>query len=315
MRLRNVLMSVVCWVALSHATTDASSEPAADPILAQVGETPIRAADYLRWLSAQPDEVIREHKQKVASREDWLKEEANFQLLALAAQREGYDRSPALHKRVDSQLVQSLVYEQIDRLISTEQVTDKEVDAFVKAQGKEFAPRSTVRASHILLASEATALKVRDEAKTLDMAGFADLAKTRSLDQETNQRGGDLRYFDREGRPLGNGPAVEESIAQAAFGLHELGAISAPVPVGERFSIVQLTGRREVDKAAQEKFRSEVREQLSLQKRRKALTELLTQLKGRYKPEVHAERIEDIVPPAAPMGGGHPGFPEGGRAR
>lgn len=90
-----------------------------------------------------------------------------------------------------------------------------------------------VRARHILVADEPTALQVKAQ---LDRgADFAQLASQYSLDVTTRQSGGDLGWFT-------HGQLLQRSVEDTAFAL-ALNAISGPVKSELGYHIIQTTDR------------------------------------------------------------------------
>ncbi|HSJ38788.1 MAG TPA: peptidylprolyl isomerase [Planococcus sp. (in: firmicutes)] len=125
------------------------------------------------------------------------------------------------------------------------EVTDEEIQAEYERQNTE------LNASHILVADEETAAKVKEE---LDGgADFAELAQEYSSDGSAAD-GGDLGWF-------GVGAMVPE-FEQAAFSL-EIDEISEPVQSQFGFHIIKLADKRQVEGAEplegqEDKFRSEL---------------------------------------------------------
>ena len=91
-----------------------------------------------------------------------------------------------------------------------------------------------VHVRHIIVESEEAALEIR--AMLQEGADFVTLARERSMDQATRDNGGDLGWFPRG--------LVAPELENAAFGLQP-GQISAVIPLGEGYHIIQLVEREE----------------------------------------------------------------------
>ncbi|WP_338787493.1 peptidylprolyl isomerase [Metabacillus sp. FJAT-53654] len=103
-------------------------------------------------------------------------------------------------------------------------VTDEDLKAYYDTlEGK-------VKASHILVADEATAKEVKDKLAAGEK--FEDLAKELSTDTGSAQNGGELGWF-------GKGQMVKE-FEDAAFKLKE-GEVSAPVKTDYGYHIIKVT--------------------------------------------------------------------------
>ena len=74
--------------------------------------------------------------------------------------------------------------------------------------------------------------------KGLDTADFRKLVAEYSIDTATKDRGGDLRYFDRNTKEL------PTPIVTAAFALTNLGDVSPPIKTSQGWNVLKLTGRR-----------------------------------------------------------------------
>jgi hypothetical protein len=143
---------------------------------------------------------------------------------------------------------------------------------------------------------------------------FRDLAREHSLDVETKLRGGDLRYFTRARQPdPATTPSADAEVVQelvdAAFALREVGDTSAPVQVGDKWSVVKLTGLRPAETRTVADAGPSIRMRLWRERRQKSLDDFVLSLRTRLNPEVHAERVDPIRLDPLPAGAGLAGFP------
>ncbi|PGT90434.1 MULTISPECIES: peptidylprolyl isomerase [Bacillaceae] len=124
------------------------------------------------------------------------------------------------------------------------EVTDEDIKAYYDTL------EGQIRASHILVADEATAKEVKEK---LDAGeSFEDLAKEYSTDPGSAQNGGDLGWF-------GEGAMVKE-FQDAAFKLKE-GEVSAPVKSDYGFHIIKVTETVKPLEEMKESLKEEVRNQ------------------------------------------------------
>lgn len=238
-----------------------------------------------------------------------------FELLARQAERDGYGDNPIVVRSVKQSVVQHLIKTEFDERITRESITDAEVQAYYDAHLDEFGRPEMVRASHVLLATREEADALLAEARQADARQFRELARRSSIDTETKLRGGDLRYFTRNGLPAGardDDTPVDPAIVAAAFELGEVGdTVAAPVAVGEHWSLVKLTGRRAAEQRTIEQASEGIRLRLWRETRQRSIDEFVDRLRREHPPELHVERMRPIrldtaAPGAAQLPAGHP---------
>ncbi|MEZ4250537.1 MAG: peptidylprolyl isomerase [Polyangiales bacterium] len=238
-----------------------------------------------------------------------------FELLAREAQSAGYGDRPVVTRSVKQAIVQNLIKTEFDERITRESVTAEEVQAYYDAHAEEFGRPEMVRASHVLLATREEAQALLEEARAADARQFRELARRHSIDTETKLRGGDLRYFTRNGLPAGareDDTPVDPAIVEATFSLGDVGSVvTEPIAVGEHWSLVKLTGRRAAEQRTVEQASEGIRLRLWREKRQHAIDEFVDGLRRDHPPEIHADRMRPIrldnpPPGAASLPNGHP---------
>jgi len=143
-----------------------------------------------------PDEKKLELGQKVI--EGLISQELVYEDAKKIGVLESAEYKSELNKVLDRVKVQlaSKVWEK--RQFDKVKVNEKEVKAYYKANPEEFSEKSKVRASHILVKTQAEAEAVTKELQGLKdgalNAKFAELAKTKSTGP-SGPKGGDLGYF------------------------------------------------------------------------------------------------------------------------
>lgn len=323
------LLSVVAFVAAAQTAEPApqeagESDPAAATearrarVYARVGDATVTVGDIEDAINKQSPFLRARYRDRAKLRElaDSL---VRFELMAAAAEREGYGDHPAVVRAVQQDIVQELIRVEIDARITRESISDEDVRAYYESHREEFSRPEMVRASHILLDSREAAEALLPQAREADARTFRQLVRQHSIDTETKLRGGDLRYFDREGRAAGareDDPPVDPALVEAAFALTEVGAVSPePVQVGEHWSIVKLTGRRPAEVRTLEQVADGIRLRLWRERRQQAVEELVRRLRQENPPEIHEERARairlDPLPAASslPRPGAHPNLP------
>jgi peptidyl-prolyl cis-trans isomerase C len=218
-----------------------------------------------------------------------------FELLAREAERRGLGDDPEVREATAQAAVQQMIRRDFDERITVESIPQSDVQAYYDAHPDEFSRPEVRRVSHIVLESERQARELLAQARAADARGFRALAQERSIDPDTRQRGGDLRYFDDQGvSPNSADPAVAAPIVRAAFALQSVGDVADPVEVDGRWSIVKLTGIRPAEHRSIEAAGQGIRLRLWRQARQDALERFVEELRGRIPTEVHYERMAGI---------------------
>jgi parvulin-like peptidyl-prolyl isomerase len=116
------------------------------------------------------------------------------------------------------------------------------------------------------------------------------------MDEASKLRGGDLRYFDQQGKARGETePSVPPQIVKAAFALKTVGDTAPqPVKLEHGFSIVKLTGQRPAISRKLPEVAETIRVRLWRERRQQAIEGFVTKLRETYKPETHPELTDAI---------------------
>ena len=174
--------------------------------------------------------------------------------------------------------------------------------AFTEHRG-EFSRPVMRRASHVVLPTKAEAQALIVELQGATRERFARVAAERSQDPATKNQGGELGYFDRDGKTeRGVDGLASSQLAAAAFKLRSVGDVTAqPIAVPSGFSVLMLTGEMPALQTARAEVDQRLREQLAKDQSAAKLEALVATLREQHRPVVQAGLVDLIVmPPAEP---------------
>ncbi|MDQ0976484.1 foldase protein PrsA [Neobacillus niacini] len=160
-------------------------------------------------------------------------------------------------------------------------ITDEELQTYFDENKDSFGEAEQVKASHILVADEATANEIKQ--KLADGADFAELAKEYSTDEGTKENGGELGFFAK-------GTMVTE-IDDVAFTL-PVNEISDPVKTDYGYHIIKVEEKKEAKEANFDDSKKEIKETLIQQKME---TEYSTWLEEKKKDYDIENSLESVV--------------------
>lgn len=316
-------------IAAQEAPVEADDAPAAADearrarVYARVGEAVITVGDIEDAINRQSPMLRAQYDDPAALRRfaDGL---VRFELMAQEAERRDYGDHPLVQRSLKQNAVQQLIQREFDQRITAASITDEELAAEYERRRDEFSTPELVRASHILFATREEAEAQLETIRAADEQEFRRLARRFSQDTETKLRGGDLRFFKRDGRPVRgreDDPPVDAALVEAAFALEEVGDTSGIVPVRDHFSIVRKRGYRPAEVRTLDQVASVLRNDMWRQRRQGAIDELVRELREAHPPDRHVRRMSKIrldpLPPGRGLGN-HPPVPgrgmNGGRA-
>jgi foldase protein PrsA len=160
------------------------------------------------------------------------------------------------------------------------EITDEELQTYFEENKDSFGEAEQVKASHILVADEATANEIKQ--KLADGADFAELAKEYSTDEGTKENGGELGFFAK-------GTMVTE-FDDVAFTL-PVNEISDPVKTDYGYHIIKVEEKKEAKEANFDDSKAEIKETLIEQKLETEYSTWLEEKKQDYDIENSLESV------------------------
>lgn len=216
----------------SAQTPPPAAAPAGDPVLARVNGQEVRQSEVMATLRQMPAQVQQMPMDFVIPA--LVDQLISVKLLAGAGYAQNLQNDEEVKsrmRRAEERAVQEVyLNRRIDQAITPEKLKAK-YDAWVK----ENPPQDEVRASHILVADEATAKRLIDEINK--GADFADLARKNSTDPGSAPQGGDLGYFGAQD--------MVAPFAEAAFTITPGKVGASPIQTQFGWHVIRVADKRQ----------------------------------------------------------------------
>lgn len=282
-------------LAASHPVLAQTPPPAPMPVPveapAQDPKTVLATIDGAQITAGEVELAKEDLQQSLASmtepqRRDYaLNYLIDLKIAARAAEKDKLQDSAEFKDRI-AYLTDRALMEELLQKTSKAAVTDEAMRKLYDETAKNLKPEQEVRASHILVKTEAEAKKVEERlAKGED---FATVAKDVSIDPGSGKQGGDLGFFAK-GQMV---PAFDA----AAFSL-EPGKVSDPVKSQFGFHIIKVAEKRDRPIPPFEQVKPQIEQYVV----RTAQQDLILKLRGEAKVERTAAG-QPSTPPEAPEG-------------
>jgi peptidyl-prolyl cis-trans isomerase C len=265
--------------------------------LARIDDVVITVGEFQDRINKQSP-FVRARYTSLERKKEFLDNLVRFEVLAREAQRRGLDKDPEVIRTMKQALIQKLMRDEFESRMKPEDVSDADAKTYFDAHLDEFNKPEEVRVALVLLKDEKTAKKVLADPriKGLDTADFRKLVAEYSIDTATKDRGGDLRYFDRNTKEL---PAP---IVTAAFALTNLGDVSSPIKTSQGWNVLKLTGRRKALVRTFDEVKGQIKSRLFRDRRQAAMDAFIRDLRAKAQVEVHEDRLAKVQIEAAGPG-------------
>ncbi len=256
------------------------------PVLAKVGKAVINQDDYMREIGRVP-EWARTNFKDLDGKSKFLDELIKKELVYQHAKKMRLDNDKEYRDKVEEfekmTLVTMLLKKEIEGKLSLEDAMVKE---FYEKNSDKFRIGTEIKASHILVKTEAEAEDISSKLK--EGSKFADLAKAFSIDKASGAKGGDLGYF-------GRGKMVPE-FERAALSLKP-GEMSDPVSTRFGFHIIRLDDIKEGKLASFEQSAESIKRQLAAERQRTMFDAFVKDLESSIETSRDIEALSTISLP------------------
>ncbi|GMV15460.1 MAG: peptidyl-prolyl cis-trans isomerase [Sorangiineae bacterium PRO1] len=289
------------------APSGLSPELAQKP-LATVGDRVITLGEFAATIDRM-DQFERLRYQSVERRRQLLDEMIKAELLAIEAKKRGLDQKPEVKERV-----RQILREDVMRQVRTEttapaDIPEAEVRAYYDKHRDEFRDPERRRVAHVVVADEAKAKQLLEQAKKASPTDWGKLVRDHSLDKPPQgaatgpaELAGDLGIVGPPGAAKGDNPRVPEPLREAVFKIAAVGGIHEQVVAeGGKFHIVRMTGKTDArDRTLAEAERT-IRVAILQERVRAAEAKLEQELRARYPVKIDDKALEKVEVPRSPL--------------
>jgi peptidyl-prolyl cis-trans isomerase C len=281
--MKRIVVSILCAGLLFSCTQKAADKTMQGPIVAKVGSAGITQADFEREMKSLPD-YAQQLFEGEAGKGKFLDEIIKKEILYQEALKRGLDKGPDFSRKLEEFKKLTLASELLEKdVMSKNKVTEQEVKDYYNKHKDDFTTTSQIRASHILVKTEAEANKVLARLKKGEK--FEEIAKKESLDTASAKNGGDIGFFTR-------GQLVPE-FEKAAAGLKG-GELSGPVKTAYGYHIIKVTDRKTGPVVEFDRVKDVIFQRLSGEKQKEAFDNYIAELRKNYKVEINKDILAKI---------------------
>ncbi len=200
-----------------------------------------------------------------------LEQVINKKLLLLDAKKNLMEHNAEFKAQFEKVKEEMLANFNVQKAIENVSATDDDAKAYYDEHKEQFQKGESVSASHILVDSEEKANELKEKIESGEIS-FEDAARENSS-CPSSQNGGALGEFTR-------GQMVPE-FDQAAFAM-EVGVVSAPVKTQFGYHLIKVTAKNGPSEIAFDEVKDQVKSMVLNEKRQKALSSKINQLKILY---------------------------------
>lgn len=279
-----------------EAATEAKKEGGKGVVLAEVNGATITDTDFYKEQESLPP-YLKPMTETPEGKREMLDTMMVRELILQQAKKDGIDKSPAVEAKLEDLKKRVIVEAFLKKKVEeSANISDAELQEFYNKNKDKFVTGEQIRASHILVKSEAEAKEIQKQLK--EGAKFEELAKKHSIDGAA-QKGGDLGWF-------GKGAMLPE-FEKVAFGLKE-GETSGIVSTKFGYHIVKQTGKRAAGPRSFEEVKDQIKEAMTPERQQQTFKKLKEELKKDAKMSIKEDALKGLKS-QAPAQGAQPAQP------
>jgi len=281
---------------LVHANVD---------VLARIGNQSITPSEFRQEMVRRGGNLPGQYA-TVEQRLALLQEMIEFEGLAAAALRAGYDSDPEILALFKKLLVARYQRDMLDQRLALLEVSDEDVAEFYREHLDEFTQAERVQAALVFIRIPANAspekrveLEQRAQAalaaaRDLTVNHFGPVARQYSDDTASRYKGGVIGWL-KPGRDRAY--QWDPQVLEAVYALHDPGELGPVVRTDEGLYLVRLVDRQESAARSLNLIKDGLRARLLREKQQRAHAELLGEVLQGLDIEINRELLESIEPP------------------
>ncbi|MEW6409119.1 MAG: peptidylprolyl isomerase [Nitrospirota bacterium] len=278
------IILLILTIAISGCDKLKGEKGARGAVVAEVNGTKITVEEFKKQFEQIPD-FAKPLLSTPEGKRRFLEELVNKELIYKEAMKQGLDKDKDYIARVEdfkkAALLDIVLQREIEAKVS---IKDEDVKKYYDTHPDEFKANGKVRASHILVGTEAEAKKIKERLRKGE--DFAKLAVKFSQDRETAKRGGDIGLF-------GRGQMIPE-FEQAAFNL-KVGEVSDIIKTQYGYHLIKLTDKKAGKPLEFSIVSDALRQKLSRAKQKEAFETWLADLKKNAKITVNEDVFKSLT--------------------
>jgi len=251
-------------------------------VLAEVNGTTITDNDFYKEQENLPP-YLKPMTETPEGKKEMIDTMVVRELIMQQAQKDGIDKSPEVAAKLEDLKKRVIVEAFLKKKVEEgANVSDADMQAFYKKNEGKFKTGEQIRASHILVKSEAEAKDIEKQLKA--GASFEELAKKHSIDGAA-AKGGDLGWFSKG--------SMLPDFEKVAFSLKE-GAVSGIVPTKFGFHIIKQTGKRPAGARSYEEVKDQIKAAMAPEKQQETFKKLKEELKKNAKLSIKEDAVKNL---------------------
>jgi peptidyl-prolyl cis-trans isomerase C len=281
------------------------------PVVAKVGNETITADDLKKRLD-ETSPFLRARYSTLERKKEFLENLIRNELLAQEAQRQGFDKSPAVKEQMKRAMIQELIRHQLDERLTGADIPEEELKKFYDAHLDDFVKPERARVFHIFLPAKDAREKAeaRKKAAALlkdidarekkgEVNAFQVVAMKESKDPLSAPMGGDLRFLSRDELAKAYNP----ELAAAAFDLKNPGDKSNPIDTATGVEVVKLQVKTVALNRSFDESKDSIRGRMARERRSREYDEWMKKLRDSTPVVINDAELEKVQVETGPQPG------------